>query len=328
MLLQHKVLTVSIAAYNVEKYIEECLAPFTQAGVYERCEVIVIDDGGTDHTKEIAERFARMYPETFQVIHKANGGWGSTVNTGIRLAHGRYFKQLDGDDYFDSETLNSFLDALEKAETDIVLSPYVTFVSDTKEIIEQSKPAEYFGAELNKEYEICTLDPKYMAMHQCTFKTSLLQNGMDPLLEHAFYTDVEYTIKAFCASSTVLFVPMTVYWYRVGRDGQSMSTESMRKHYKEHEAVVFRIADFLRDKENAPGYAIASNRLVIMLGWQYLFYSKLSAPLQHFQEVKAFDRKLKNMYPEFYKRCGKGAKLLRMTHFLAYFPICWYEARH
>ena len=324
--MQHKVLTVSIAAYNVEKYIEECLTPFTQAGVYDRCEVIVIDDGGTDHTKEIAGRFAQMYPDTFQVVHKANGGWGSTVNTGIRLAHGQYFKQLDGDDYFDSETLNSFLDALEKIETDIVLSPYVTFVSDTKEIIEQSKPAECFGVELNKKYDISTLNPQFVAMHQCTFKTSILQNNMEPLLEHAFYTDVEYIIKAFCASSTIMFVPMVVYWYRVARDGQSMSTEGMRKHYKEHESVVFRIADFLQDKENALGYAIASKRLVIMLGWQYLFYTKIPVSLQHFHEVKVFDQKLKK-YPEFYKKCGKGAKLLRMTHFLAYFPICWYEAR-
>lgn len=324
--LQNKVLTVSVAAFNVEKYIEECLLPFTQDGVSERCEVLVIDDGGTDNTRKVAERFERDYPNTFSIVHKENGGWGSTVNTAIQLASGKYFKQLDGDDYFLSSSLNDFLDELERTESDIVFSPFITFISSTKEKIETRKPAEHYCAEMHKEYPIGSLKAaSNIAMHQCTFKTSILKNNNISLLEHAFYTDVEFVEKALCYSSKVTFVPMTVYCYRTERAGQSMSVEGIRKHYREHERVLFRIADHLRENIVSPGYAHAVQCLNAMIIHHYYFCSKLSPTREHLQEIKAFDSKLKNEYPEFYEQNGKRVKLLRKTHFLLYLPMCRLE---
>jgi glycosyltransferase involved in cell wall biosynthesis len=99
--MKSKILTVSVSAYNVENYIDEALSKFLVLGdMLNDIEILIIDDGGTDRTKDIALMYAQKYPETYKFIHKQNGGWGSTVNTGIRLASGKYFKQLDGDDYF------------------------------------------------------------------------------------------------------------------------------------------------------------------------------------------------------------------------------------
>lgn len=81
-----KILTVSIAAYNVEKYIEECLIPFYNEKIVDALEIFIIDDGGTDNTMKIAKKYADEYPDTFKLIHKKNGGWGSTVNYGIEHA--------------------------------------------------------------------------------------------------------------------------------------------------------------------------------------------------------------------------------------------------
>ena len=68
----------------------------------EEVEIIVIDDGSTDRTGEIADCYAEKYPETVRAVHQKNGGHGAGVNKGLSLAAGEYFKGssekvIDGD---------------------------------------------------------------------------------------------------------------------------------------------------------------------------------------------------------------------------------------
>ena len=100
-----KILSVSIASYNVEKFIRKALDSCCIPEIMDRLEVIVVNDGSTDSTLEIAREYETKYPETFRVIDKINGGYGSTVNASIRVAAGRYFRLLDGDDWFDRDGL-------------------------------------------------------------------------------------------------------------------------------------------------------------------------------------------------------------------------------
>ena len=60
--------------------------------------MLVVNDGSSDRTVEIAEKYVQKYPDIFRVINKENGGHGSTINRGIEEARGTYFKVVDGDD--------------------------------------------------------------------------------------------------------------------------------------------------------------------------------------------------------------------------------------
>ena len=86
--MEEKILTITIPSYNVEAYLEECLESFVNSEVMEEIEVLVVNDGSSDSTAEIAQRYADKYPETFRLINKENGGHGSTINTGIKEAKG------------------------------------------------------------------------------------------------------------------------------------------------------------------------------------------------------------------------------------------------
>ena len=93
-----KILSVSIASYNVEKFIRKALDSCCIPEIMDRLEVLVVNDGSTDGTLQIAREYEKQYPQTFRVIDKKNGGYGSTVNASIKAATGRYFRLLDGDD--------------------------------------------------------------------------------------------------------------------------------------------------------------------------------------------------------------------------------------
>ena len=113
---QEKLLTVSIAAYNVESSLERALRSLAvKKDVMSRLDIIIVDDGSTDDTLRIADKISAAYPDSVRVIHKTNGGYGSTVNAAVSAAKGKYFKLLDGDDEFDAEGLNGLIDCIETA---------------------------------------------------------------------------------------------------------------------------------------------------------------------------------------------------------------------
>ena len=189
-----KVLSISIAAYNVESTLKECLDPFLKSTVLDELDIMIVDDGSGDHTTAIAQEYQELYPDTFRLIKKKNGGWGSTVNSGIKEARGVYFKQLDGDDYYEPEALNKFIQYLKSEPSDLVISPYITYDSETGKIIttEDCNP----GCDLLKKYLIKDIPEFAPFMHSLSIKTKLLQKGGVKVTEHCFYTDTEFVLKA------------------------------------------------------------------------------------------------------------------------------------
>ena len=119
-----KILSVSIASYNVEKFIRKALDSCCIPEIMDRLEVLVVNDGSTDSTLQIAREYEQQYPQTFRVIDKKNGGYGSTVNASIKAATGRYFRLLDGDDWFDREGLIGFIEELSEAQEDMIIAQF------------------------------------------------------------------------------------------------------------------------------------------------------------------------------------------------------------
>ena len=68
-------------------------------------EILLIDDGSTDRTAEIIDKYERTYPKQIKAVHQENGGHGQAINTGMYLAKGKYVKVVDSDDWLD---LNSY----------------------------------------------------------------------------------------------------------------------------------------------------------------------------------------------------------------------------
>lgn len=325
-----KILSVSIAAYNVSTTLKEVLKPFLIDNILKRVDVMIIDDGSTDNTAKIALEYQKNFPNTFRLISKKNGGWGSTINTGIKNAKGKYFKQLDGDDYFSYENLDSFLDYLETCDTDIVHTPFVTYSDSTGgilNVLNDFRWQEYNDYPKRKSFLISEFPYFCPEMHNLTIKTKLLQEEQVNITEHCFYTDVEYSLKAFSISNTISFYEKPIYFYRLAFQGQSMGLIGVRKHYQDNQKMLYGMLEYYTHEalEKAKR-RVLFDRLLSVCELMYRMYFALKCSKKQKKELMEFDFFLKTNYPEFYKKItSRPVLILRKSHFWGYWLIGHYK---
>ncbi len=317
-----KQLTISIAAYHVEKYLPETLDTFLIPEIGEKLEVLIINDGSGEGINEIAGKYEEKYPAVFRLIDKENGGHGSTVNRGIQEASGRYFKTVDGDDLVSPEGLKELVTYLETAEDDLVVTDYVCFDDKTKEIIGEEKH-NFSGKQYRKTYEfedIC--DRVYINMHAAAYRTELLKNMGKRLDEHCFYVDAEYNLYPVPFVKTVAFLEKPVYRYRLGMTTQSMDIKNMQKNCAHHEMVLTHLLEFFQEmKDNispAKRAYLAKGTAKILVS-QYKIYLSYPPGEVHKKEIYAWEQRVKKEYPDIYKSVtNKAVKMLRHSGYLLY----------
>lgn len=116
----NKILTIIIPTYNMEKYLRRCLDSLIidEEGM-KQLEVLVINDGSKDSSSQIAHEYQDKYPDTYRVIDKENGNYGSCINRGLKEATGKYVKVLDADDWYNTKGLAKHILKLTSLSDDI-----------------------------------------------------------------------------------------------------------------------------------------------------------------------------------------------------------------
>ena len=222
-----KLLTVIIPCYNSEEYMRRAILSAISGG--EEVEILIIDDGSTDHTLSIAKEYEKKHPSIVRAIHKENGGHGSTINTGLRLASGLYLKVLDSDDYFDEESLKKALSTLHDLiadgnSVDLFICNYVYAKTD----INKYKVMSYSYA-LPKDQLLTWKQIKSFKMHQnlimhsIIFRTKLLLDCKLTLPEHTFYVDNIFAYIPLPQVKSLFYLDINLYQYYIGREDQSVN---------------------------------------------------------------------------------------------------------
>ena len=110
--MSDKILTVAIPCYNSQEYVTRALDSLIPAGT--DIEVIVVDDGSTDRTAEIAKEYVEQYPDIVRYVYKDNGGHGDAVMYGIKEATGLYYRVVDSDDWYNTDNLIKMITRLQE----------------------------------------------------------------------------------------------------------------------------------------------------------------------------------------------------------------------
>lgn len=316
-----KLLTIVIPAYNVEKYLDEAIAPYEKMIHPERVEVLIVNDGSTDGTLKKAREYEEKYPEFIKVIDKENGGHGSTINAGIRQATGKYFKVVDGDDWIDEKALENLLNMMENTTVDLIATGFVIVCEDTHE----TEEIHIDNVEYGKKYQFENICSKidYIRMHSAIFRTQILKDNKVTLDEHCFYVDVEHDLLPIKWIHTVIFCDELLYRYRIGRPGQSVNMKSMIKNRENHERVIKRILKMVKS-DNYPATVVdyIYRKLENMIGFQYSILIALGSDKKAKRELIEFDTWLKSADKKLYKSVKqKKILLLRAMNFHNYYAV-------
>ena len=324
-----KILTISVAAYNVEKYIKQTLESLIDEDIVDELEVFVVDDGGTDGTLKIVQEYAEKYPQSIFPVHKENGGYGSTVNYSIAHATGLFFKLLDGDDWFDGRALKSLIGTLRTTEADVIVSPYKQGPDEAGLKIKKRTWMKYCG----KTLKISELKNEQIPMWSLTYRTNVLKKTKMELPKHMLYTDNIYDIMPFTNVESVQFISDAVYCYRTDRDGQSNSKTSRMKHVDEIVEISFLMCKFSKRS------VVVGKRCQNFIEFRCagvcrnVIDALMLFPTNEvgLSRIKSYESEVKKISPEIYKKVpkvGKLGKFIGLMRHSGYIPYWLFGIKH
>ena len=314
-------LTIVVPSYNVEKFLKNGIYSLINHKYANKLEVLIINDGSKDKTAEIAKELEELTKvngkSIVKLIDKENGGHGSTINKGIELARGKYFKLMDADDYYVTSEFIKLIELLEGEETDIILNNYIEDLSVTA-TTNVVKNYEFMIPGLTyKTDDVCYENYGFEnwgpLLSTSTYKTEMLRKADFKLSEKCFYVDMELNLHVIVNSDTIKYYPLNIYSYYIGRQGQSIAKESYIKNYKNHEKV---IVNLLREYKKARDIISNSKRkflkekiIIPMIEVQYYIVAEYMDNRNIFMD---FDKKVKE-YPLIYNE-NKIAKRRIVFH--------------
>ena len=239
-----KTLTIIVPTYNMEGYLAACLGSLPSER--DDLEVLVIIDGSTDRSKDIAKEYESRCPDVFRVIEKENGQYGSCVNMGLSLASGKYVKILDADDSF-SDNCREYLTFLQSCDVDVVFTEWVS-VNESGDVLIRSSLNLPSGTVLNLndllERGITRIHHYYL-----TYKTAFLRAIGYTQTEGISYTDLEWDTIPFSRVRTAMYYPKELYHYLRGREGQTVGIEYRSKNMWMENRVVLNLVKYYEDNK-------------------------------------------------------------------------------
>lgn len=306
-----KLLTIVIPSYNVSKFLPDVIPNYLDKRIMDDIEILIVDDGSKDNTAEIGLEYQEKYPQTIRLLHKENGGHGSTINHGIKYATGKYFKVIDGDDWVDTDAFVRFIEKLRAVDSDMVISPFKWINEQT---MTEEKTTEYPELKENECYttKVLTIlsDNKY-AMHALTFKTEIMRT-IPQISEHCFYVDMEYVSYPLRSIKKIAFIDEAIYQYRVGNAGQSMAISNFQKNRKMHQHVIMQLINYYKENDFDVNVKDMLQRKIAHLCQIHInTYCTMPITTENMDELKEFISFIKQQIPDIIRKIpGKKEKIL------------------
>lgn len=241
---QKDLISVIVAAYNIEDYIEKGIASI-QNQTYSNLEIIVADDGSTDRTGAICDKIAAK-DERVHVIHKENGGPAEARNVGVAQAKGRYIGFVDGDDWIDPDMYEKMLSALLAYEADMAICRYrqvhKTHTEDAsvdRAVLFEGQEALHYYVEENEEYAIQN------AAWNKLYKKEILENVAFPVGK--WYEDIMFATVVLSHAKRSVYLDTAYYNYIIDREGSIMNTQINPRTFTDQIPAYMEKTKFLKD---------------------------------------------------------------------------------
>lgn len=211
--------SIIVPVYNVEKYLEKCIDSILNQD-YDHYEVILIDDGSTDGSSAICDRYANKYHHVI-TFHKENGGLSDARNYGMKKASGDYLIFIDSDDWIEQGCLSKFAKVISENMPDVLLTR-VTEAYEDKKIDKDEDMVDFIQSPVTRSQVL-----KFMLEHshhsvqaqlKIISKAYVNENKLQ-FLTGRLHEDIDWTAKICCTAQTYAISDYRWYNYRMEREG-------------------------------------------------------------------------------------------------------------
>ena len=217
----NQTISVIVPVFNVAGYLPQCVDSILSQD-YGNLEVILIDDGSTDGSGEICDRYAAL-DSRVRAIHQKNGGAAAAKNAGLRLATGEYLAFADSDDYLEPDAYGFLMKALLETGADAVQGSF-------REVYRNRAEEQRISEEILEGYDYLLRFPK-------DFSCALLWNKLyrRALFDGVFFEeghkidDEYFTYQGFLQPRKVVRMDRVVYNYRKRASSVMSSPESAER---------------------------------------------------------------------------------------------------
>lgn len=222
--------SILVPVYNVEKYLEQCVESLLNQTYNGEYEIILVDDGSTDSSGKICDKYFKDYPEKIKVVHKQNEGLVSARQAGIDAAKGEFCLFVDSDDFVETkllETVNNCIEHNNNPDMAIYSFRYYSNGKTTERKATLAAKETVFTND-NKKLLYDALITTAFITSLCTkaLKTEILKN--DPT-DYSFYYDKNMaedwfrSVHLLTAAKKIVYINESLYNYRTNEASISRS---------------------------------------------------------------------------------------------------------
>lgn len=279
--MKEPLISILVPVYNVEEYLERCLTSIVGQTLH-NIEIICVNDGSTDGSLEILEKY-RKKDNRIKIVNKVNGGLPSARNAGLDIAKGKYIGFVDSDDYIEKNMFQKLYEVAKKEKSEIVVCGAHIFP-------ENPRANNWLYNSLSPWYQhYDKFEPQILFECVCTtpflwrmlIKRNLIENYNLRLDEHILLgEDKLFQAKVYPKAKGITIIPDKLYhycWYRknsmMNKDGNNLSVlpQKVKSHFRLIESIY---KELLMN-------SIDDNTKLAFLKWSILFVYEdfISLPL-------------------------------------------------
>lgn len=298
-------ISVIVPIYNAEKTLDRCINSLVKQ-TYKNIEIILVNDGSTDNSRDIIEKYKKKYSNKINVINQLNRGIGAARNVGILNSTGNYLGFVDSDDYVEFDMYEKLYNKIKDSNSDIVVCDYYQF---------NTKKREQVIVGHNSEFDVSLLEnPKLIneidyAPWNKLYKKNLFKGIEFPL--NIKYEDLSTILKVFYKAKKITKLNSALYNYLINENGETQTIDY--RNFDSYLIISDIIENFKEQKNNIDFW-----REVEKLAIDKLYYTITSTfILENSSKSKEFVNNtinlLNNNFKGWKKRNLKKYNLLKRT---------------
>lgn len=316
-----------IPVYNMEKYLEKCLDSVVKQN-FKEFEAIVVNDGSTDSSQKIIDKYEKKYPKIIKAYEKKNGGLSDTRNYGIKKSNADYIMFLDSDDWIDENMVGDMYEKIEKG-FDLVCCDTLEYYDDVSRnrTISCSLDSDILNVD---EYKNIFINFYPIACNKIYKKSLFIDNDLW-YKKGVWFEDVEmlYRLLPYIKSIGVVKKPFYNYYQRKG--GISKSFDDRIANYIEN---MNGIIDFYKEKKiynkykEELEYSYVRYIYATMLGSAAKLANKRKDFGKYKKLLKLAIKNVKEKFPDYkknkYLKFGLKGKYLKRFNYTLGLMLFWF----